>query len=252
MDLIDEMKRNIRTYESTIREYSKGSKARYRKYESILNKIVKMNESVKDNKEKKELESLIDSLLNSGITFKEMIDIQQKDEGLRLKYFKLKQDEVNNMMKAIDVQTKALEIENILATMYAELAIIDDANSSNYAPSFLASVKKKTMEKVAYDTTLTHHIEDKEEYIKRVTKKSRKSIKSKGILVGLRRRNNYIEEIAEKYNVHWQVANLAWGYHIQSIKRKQEREIPDCVKEAIEKAYKIYKYLDKKGQKFKK
>ena len=247
MDIIDEMKRNIREYKNTISEYSKGSKARYRKYDTILNKLIKTRKNLNDDEKNKELIELIETLVSSGITFREMVDIQQKDENIRLKYFKLKQDEVSNMIKAIDVQTKALEMESMCATMYAELAVIDDENSTNYAQSFLANVKRKTMEKVASSTNVFAH---KNQYISRIVKKGIKNKKEVSLV--FKQRKELLEKLANEYDIHFQTANLAWSRHIRSIKRGEKKEISECVEQAKEEAHKIYKYLDENGQKINK
>jgi len=226
-DIIDDLKKSIKDYDDTIGKYTQDKQASYRKLDKVKESLVQVRDFVSlamersksksaRNETVKELSGLRTVLenLESGLTIKEMVNIQQGDEEIRIKYYKLRQEERKLLMKAVDTQMKALETDAILTATYEELAIYDKLHNTNFALNFMLNVRGKVIKKLSSDRLLdTRELYAKEEIRVAKVKKEKKARKIRG---GLSAFADNCRTIMEAYQINYNVAQSALGLYRRS------------------------------------
>lgn len=236
-DIMLDIKNSMAEAQETINMYTRKNKASYRKFTDIARLQEKLMKYLnKDKVSDDAIEQLVEQL--SNLSMKDMIGIHQADEKIRAEYFRILKSYQDSYLKCVEVQTKALQSDIILASVHEELVKIDETHKTNFHIDFIENVRRRAMEKISSE--------------KFITKKDLKIKKGRpnGYMTAMQKNyTDVVKGIAEKYNIHFQVAMHAYKFFNEDTKKDKNPDMEECVERGIKHAFKIYPYIDEKGQK---
>jgi len=242
----------IQDCKSVIAKYSKDYKATYRKLEEVVNQRLIINQQASAAIAGQQIDvGTIADLVADDINLSELIKFQQKDEEIVHSYYKLMLDAIKELRAARALQIDELDMEAMLSIIYRELYKLDEQHNfaTNYAMSFYVNVKRKMFEKIGQQKVITKSPEIKKLVAKMANEKEKRNKPTKEEAAKRKAdvMNQYkkeVMEIAEQYDVHYQVALRAKALKTEN----PSWELEKCVKAAIPLAVAKYKYLDINGK----
>lgn len=142
---------SIDIYNQTIAAYTEKGAAKFRN----IKKIVKFLGNIKaaleqDSKDpqKNTLKENLYQLFSLDISMNDLIKHQQEDEKIRMKYFKLRQDEIKLLHTVLKTIVEAVEADKMLASMFEELSNIDKIQGTSYSAHFIDNVQRRFQDKL--------------------------------------------------------------------------------------------------------
>lgn len=232
----------ITDYDKKIKHYDNIASDVYKKIKNLV--LLKSNLLAEAKKSKnEELKGILDEIFAKEMNISQLIASQQKDENIRLAYSKARQIAIDQLLRAREIEIKAINYEDIITVIYDELKSIDPV----YAENFYVNVKKKIIEIIGSDSIIEGTAVGKQIYKNYIKDSGKNEDASK---IPMQGRNLTYEEtirkLAEKYNVHYQVALKAY-----SLSKKEPRKnytMQDYIRDAILWAHVTFNYIDENGR----